>query len=180
MANEGKPYRAACNSLEQAVPLELEEGWEESRLLGSASNDVIDQLTSLPVTVNFHRWCLTKENFTRDEMDDFWNLLSVNSDLEGMEFISTLEAKNFPFYATQFHPEKNMFEWAPWHTSIPHSREATSVSLYMVEHFVEAARQSSHQFPSRAAEESHMIYNHRAYFSGQEATDSGFTQVYLF
>jgi len=180
MANEGKPYRAACNSLEQAVPLELEEGWEESRLLGSASNDVIDQLTSLPVTVNFHRWCLTKENFTRDEMGDFWNLLSVNSDLEGMEFISTLEAKDFPFYATQFHPEKNMFEWAPWHTSIPHSREATSVSLYMVEHFVEAARQSSHQFPSRAAEESHMIYNHRAYFSGQEATDSGFTQVYLF
>ena len=29
-----------CNSLEQALPLELEEGWEESRLLGSASNDV--------------------------------------------------------------------------------------------------------------------------------------------
>ena len=79
----------------------------------------------------------------------------------------------------QFHPEKNMFEWAPRHPSIPHSRqydtnmtmtinnmtintmtinntvkrikyrEATSVSLYMVEHFVEAARRSSHQFPSR-------------------------------
>ena len=37
----------------------------------------------------------------RDEMGDFWKLLSVNSDLEGMEFISTLEAKDFPFYATQ-------------------------------------------------------------------------------
>merc|ERR1712112_363229 len=123
MANEGKPYRAACHSIEQALPLELEEGWEESRLLGSASNDVIDQLTSLPVTVNFHRWCLTRENFTR---------------------------------------------------------EATSVSLYMVEHFVEAARRSSHQFPSRSSEEEHMIYNHRAYFSGQEDIDSGFTQVYLF
>ena len=36
-------------------------------------------------------------------MGDFWNLLSVNSDLEGMEFISTLEAKDFPFYATQVH-----------------------------------------------------------------------------
>ena len=33
---------------------------------------------------------------------------------------------------------------------------------------------------TRAAEESHMIYNHRAYFSGQEDIDSGFTQVYLF
>ena len=37
----------------------------------------------------------------RDGMDNFWSLLSVNSDLEGMEFISTLEAKEFPFYATQ-------------------------------------------------------------------------------
>ena len=39
-------------------------------------------------------------------MGDFWNLLSVNSDLEGMEFISTLEAKDFPFYATQVHELK--------------------------------------------------------------------------
>ena len=33
---------------------------------------------------------------------------------------------------------------------------------------------------TRATEESHMIYNHRTYFSGQEDIDSGFTQVYLF
>ena len=30
---------------------------------------------------------------------------------------------HFCFYS-QFHPEKNMFEWAPWHTSIPHSRQS--------------------------------------------------------
>ena len=29
-----------CNSTEQALPLELEAGWEESRLLGGASNEV--------------------------------------------------------------------------------------------------------------------------------------------
>merc|ERR1712181_198743 len=60
MANEGKPYRAACNSLEQAVPLELEKGWEESRLLGSASNDempfslaaLVDKLASLEATLD--------------------------------------------------------------------------------------------------------------------------------
>ena len=32
----------------------------------------------------------------------------------------------------------------------------------------------------RAAEEKHLIYNHRSYFSGQENINSGFTQVYLF
>ena len=30
-----------------------------------APSDVIDQLTSLPVTVNRHHWCLTQENFTK-------------------------------------------------------------------------------------------------------------------
>ena len=167
----------------------------------------------------------------RDSMGDFWNLLSVNSDLEGMEFISTLEAKDFPFYATQVHelsslstsnvfPHWNVFPFssivtpmcipsstlrrtcsnglpstqasptpgnkAQWFDQQRHQpynynghqkqyqiprtwqwfdpqqltirtkfREATSVSLYMVEHFVEAARQSSHQFPSR----SHFIFD---------------------
>ena len=42
-------------------------------------------------------------------MGDFWNLHSVNSDLEGMEFISTLEAKDFPFYATQVHKLSTTF-----------------------------------------------------------------------
>ena len=34
-------------------------------------------------------------------MADFWSLLSVNDDLEGLEFVSTLEANNYPFTATQ-------------------------------------------------------------------------------
>ena len=165
----------------------------------------------------------------RDNMGDFWNLLSVNSDLEGMEFISTLEAKDFPFYATQVkqyfqiylsyiskifvkyfkhipsstlrrtcsnglpstqasptpgnkaqwfdqqHHQPYNHNWHQKQYQIPRAwqwfdpqqhvpqqltirtkfREATSVSLYMVEHFVEAARQSSHQFPSR----SHLIFD---------------------
>ena len=33
----------------------------------SAPSDVIDQFTSLPVTVNRHHWCLTQENFTKYE-----------------------------------------------------------------------------------------------------------------
>ena len=33
-----------CNSTEQALPLELEEGWEESRLLGGASTEVFFSL----------------------------------------------------------------------------------------------------------------------------------------
>ena len=37
----------------------------------------------------------------RFEMGDFWSVLSVNNDLEGLEFVSTLEANSYPFTATQ-------------------------------------------------------------------------------
>ena len=48
-----------------AGPLSLESDWRESDLLGTAPPDLVRQLTSLPVTVNFHRNCLTPANFSR-------------------------------------------------------------------------------------------------------------------
>ena len=34
-------------------------------------------------------------------MDAFWTILSENSDPDGIRFVSTLEAKDYPFYAIQ-------------------------------------------------------------------------------
>ena len=34
-------------------------------------------------------------------MERFWSPLSTNIDEDGLEFISTLEAKNYPIFATQ-------------------------------------------------------------------------------
>jgi gamma-glutamyl hydrolase len=55
-------------------------------------------------------------------METFWTPLATNLDKEGVEFISAMEAKNYPFYATQFHPEKTANEWTPKLPSIPHTR----------------------------------------------------------
>lgn len=55
-------------------------------------------------------------------MDNFWTPLSINWDRQGLEYISTIEAKNFPFVGVQFHPEKNVFEWSPKEPRIPHCR----------------------------------------------------------
>ena len=56
-------------------------------------------------------------------MDVFWNPLSFNYDSNNLKYLSTIEAKNYPFVATQFHPEKNIFEWAlNTVKNIPHSK----------------------------------------------------------
>jgi len=180
MSINGKPYLKRCNSYEQSTTLELEPTWMESELFGEAPESLVEDITSLPVTSNFHHWCLTRENFTKFDMGNFWNLLSVSEDEDGVEFVSSMEAKDYPFYATQFHPEKNIAGWSVVHPSVPHSREATSVSLYFSQFFVDIARKSNHAFPSREAEERHLIYNHQTYFVGNELVNSGYTQIYLF
>mmetsp|Transcript_13325 Transcript_13325/g.30389 ORF Transcript_13325/g.30389 Transcript_13325/m.30389 type:complete len:345 (-) Transcript_13325:53-1087(-) len=43
----------------------------------------------------------------------FWDVLAVDQDRKGHEFISMISAKAFPFTATMWHPEKNAFEFMP-------------------------------------------------------------------
>ena len=95
------------------------------------------EITEEKITINFHNHCMTPANFTKYKrytfsfprkltfrygMDKFWNPLSYNYDRYNLEYLSSIEAKNYPFVGVQFHPEKNIFEWADKEPRIPHSR----------------------------------------------------------
>jgi len=43
---------------------------------------------------------------------------------DGVEFVSTVEAYDYPYFLTQYHPEKNSFEW---HINAPRTYTAISV-----------------------------------------------------
>ena len=58
-------------------------------------------------------------------MQKFWKPLSYNFDSNKLKYISTIEAHKYPFVGVQFHPEKNIFEWATNTVgNIPHNRLA--------------------------------------------------------
>jgi len=178
-ANEQRNLKS-CWSQDQAAPLYFLEGWDESRLFSQANAEVVDALSNENVTINFHRWCLTMDNFTKFGMEEFWNPLSVNLDLNGLEFISSMEAKNYPFYATQFHPEKISFEWTEIWDHIPHSREAILANGYLADFFVGEARKNNHTFISREVEEQHLIYNFAPVYTGSQSVNWTFQQAYIF
>ena len=59
-----------------------------------------------------HRWAVLLENYNSNEnWKNMWNLVSTSKTPDGTEFVGTLEAKEFPYFLTQYHPEKNSFEW---------------------------------------------------------------------
>lgn len=67
--------------------------------------------------------------------------MSYNHDKNGRLFVSMVEAKKFPIYAVQFHPEKNSLEWKD-HLEINHEMGTIQIGHYFGNFFVNEARRN--------------------------------------
>lgn len=151
-----------------SLPLNFTPGYKTSRMFRSAPSDVISILSSQNVTFNAHKKGVTSATFYQNHnLNSFYQPLSTNKDLNGLEFISSMEAYDYPIYGTQWHPEKNPFEWN-LHSgkNIPHSMDAVRVSQYIADFIVSEARKSSHSFSSPEEEQKALIYNYQPYYTG--------------
>ncbi|XP_059185738.1 zgc:171566 [Centropristis striata] len=159
-----------------ALPLTLTPAAQSSRLFRSFPKDLLQSLTQENITSNFHKWSLSMQNYSRNsKLKRFYKVLSTNNDGK-KEFISTMEAYRYPFYAVQWHPEKSPFEWIDKPGMI-HSADAIRASFYTGSFFVSEARRNQHHFSSLEEEQHALIYNSTPVFRGIDAI---FLQNYYF
>ncbi|KAL0107080.1 hypothetical protein PUN28_015548 [Cardiocondyla obscurior] len=170
-------HRTTCSSHNQPLPLEFTHDFRESNLFGNAPQDVIKILSEENVTANYHRYCVTMQDLNNVNLTDEFHVLSLNHDKNDLEFISTIEHKQFPFYGLQFHPEKNLYEWVTG-KNIPHGSNATIVSQYFANFFVNEARKNSHEFRTKEEEKQSLIYNYPITYTALQ--NSSFEQCYMF
>lgn len=121
-------------------------------------------VTAENITENSHTSGIDPQVFAGTaKLNEFFQVLSTNADSRGKRFVSTIEARQYPISASQWHPEKNNFEWGKigklGYAAIPHSPQAMALSQYIANNFVQRARQSSHHFTSPEAEKAALIYN---------------------
>jgi len=95
-------------------------------------------------------------------------------DKSGNPFVAIIEAKQYPIFATQFHPEKNIYEWDPT-VPQPHDFYSVKVSTYLADFFVSEARRNNQTFMSEQELQPWLIYNWWPLF-----TNNYFTQTYEF
>uniref|UniRef100_A0A3P9QEM5 folate gamma-glutamyl hydrolase n=1 Tax=Poecilia reticulata TaxID=8081 RepID=A0A3P9QEM5_POERE len=131
-------------------------------------NIVFKPLSSITISSRF----LFQTYNTDEDLKSFYKVLSTNTD-GNTEFVSTVEAYRFPVYGTQWHPEKNAFEWSrPY---IPHSPSAVRTTFYTAHFFVSEARKNFHRFQSEEEESKALIYNYNPVYTG-----NAFEQIYFF
>ncbi|KAF4316712.1 hypothetical protein BBO99_00008461 [Phytophthora kernoviae] len=170
------------DSMNITLPLNFTEAAPSSRLFSSASPELYSWLAEKPITMNNHEQGITPERFAGyQSLLDFYTILATNVDRRGVEFISAFEAKKYPVYAVQFHPEKNSFEYGEYRDGTPfevidHSREGVKSGQFFANFFVDEARKNDQQFDDPAMERKALIYNYHT----STITDPGFVESYIF
>lgn len=105
----------------------------------------------------------------------FWNPITINKDDNNLTFISTIEAKKYPFVGLQFHPEKNAYEWR---RNDPHSPSAIYSARYFYDWFVNECRRNNHSYKDNSTLNKELIYNYPTTYVGK--LKSVFEEVYFF
>jgi gamma-glutamyl hydrolase len=104
---------------------------------------IMKMMSSEYVTYLNHYHGIAPQSFiTFKNLSDTYEVLSTMKDKSGTSFVGIVEAKHYPIYGAQFHPEKNMYEWL-YPSAIPHSPEAVKVSSYLAQFFVNEARKNT-------------------------------------
>lgn len=176
LAAGSKDILTNCKAENVALPLEFKPDHKSSKLFGDAPKDILDILESQNVTANFHHFCVTEANMTSSGLEGDWRVTAVSKDTQGLEFVSSFEHRQYPFYGVQFHPEKNAYEWKVTN-KVPHTVGAVSAGQYFANFFVDEARKNTNQFPSTEEEEKALIYNYQPTYTGKGST---FEQCYFF
>lgn len=123
--------------------------WREnfnSKLLGPLQNSKIYMETREPFFY-YHELCVTDEVYKKyPKLEEFFVRTSYSSNYDhypSTEYVASVEARDYPFFATQFHPEITMFE-----QGYAGNRESQSIKLsqYFGNFFVDECRKNAHSF----------------------------------
>ena len=191
-ADDDSVLTKGFDSENMSLALNLTAAARASRLFGAAAKvpiqgasppmDVLSALSTLPLTLNNHVQGVTPADFQSSKLPDAFTVLATNKDRKGRPFVAAVEGrKGLPVWATQFHPEKNIFEQgftdagAPFE-HIPHDIAAVQASQFMANFFVAAARSSTHRYTSADEEWSRLVYRRTTSTTMKPA----FLQVYVF
>ncbi|OQR97178.1 gamma-glutamyl hydrolase [Thraustotheca clavata] len=153
---------------------------ESSRLF--SFSPYFDALTKAPLSANFHHYGITTNHFySTPSLTSFYKALATSVDRKGVSYITAIEAKDYPFYGLQFHPEKNPYEFSErangaLYSSIDHSYEAILASQAFAHFFIREAKKNNHRFASPNEEVASTLYNNNA-TSGLYPT---FESIYVF
>ena len=119
----------------------------QNRLYSQIPQDLYDKMTYANLTVFVHHNMYHPEVFENTyPLNVTLKATTYSYDVEGKKYVSSYESPSMPIYGTQYHPEKNAFEWRSDY-AINHGYDAIRLSQYLANFFVNETRKNTNIFP---------------------------------
>ncbi|KAL4475031.1 hypothetical protein ABPG74_001727 [Tetrahymena malaccensis] len=109
----------------------------------SMKKQIIDTLQRENLLLFYHSLYLEPKFFQQNSLlNAQFQISSLSSDYQDIQFISSIHHKSYPIFADVFHPEKATFEWKP--NYISHKIESMFFSFYIAKYFIQQASKNNH------------------------------------
>ncbi|RZC74194.1 hypothetical protein C5167_049676 [Papaver somniferum] len=97
--------------------------------------ELLQKLTTDCLAMQNHQYGVSPERFHENSaLCSFFRVVTTCTDEDDQEYVSTVQARDYPVTAVQWHPEKNAFEWG--YSTIPHSEDAIQVTQHVANYFI--------------------------------------------
>jgi gamma-glutamyl hydrolase len=162
-----------------ALKLDFTPAAQSSRFFSQATPELMDKLSTEAIShTNNGNGIKPGVMATDPKLSDFFSVLGVSKDRRGQEYVTALEAKHFPFFSLQGHPEKLCFEWSN-RKVIPHTTAAVSACHYFSDFFASESRKNGRTYPPEKLRDD-VIYNFVPQFANKIDSRMTIMQVYWF
>jgi gamma-glutamyl hydrolase len=161
----------AFDSVDYMANLEPTAESAESRIFAAMPSDVRRTFEAGNATVNSHNDGLFPSTLRENKrLHSFFAPLATSVDRRGREFVALMEARAPRLvFASQFHPEKSMAEFAE-NPNDPHTEAEVGSNQWLARFFVGQARENGASFRTQAAEQAALIYNYSPRFIAKGAS----------
>jgi gamma-glutamyl hydrolase len=125
-----------------------------------------------------HHYAVFTKYFNESQaLTSFWHLVAKTTSSAGQEFVSAIQAKQYPFFGSQFHPEKSPFEWR---VDANRTKESIELVQLLSNNFVLKARLSPNRFTNSTNLIRQLIYNYNTVPPASVYSLQSFQEIYLF
>lgn len=129
-------------------------------------------------TYNSHSWGMDPKKMMADKgLSSFWDLTAVsfmpNNGTHPMPFVASIEAKKYPIFGTQYHPEKPSELWIDG-KAINHAWESIDLQRHFSETFVKMSRAVKNSYGNWTETDKHLISNFDVIHTAEQG------EVYVF
>jgi len=168
----GAPLDHGYQTNNMSLPLIYTQAAASSRMLDVLNDDLLKMLADPEKTsaYNYHSAGIDMANWGKyAELDATFQVLATSVDpVTQREFVAVFESPKYPFYAVQWHPEKNAFELGVYpdgspYEAIVHTPEAIDVTMALSQFFVNEACKNDHAYESTQEMKESLIWNYPIY-----------------